>query len=756
MISFTVIKRAGVGTKVYGAIGAIVVLTVAASALAFLSFQRVDSTIHSLVEERYPVVEVSLKLAQAATEALAMAPKLAEVVTEQERAGVVAQLNQSDQRMRALVDELDQRGAIDKAAFLGKIDALSGGIRNADAAARQRIAIEAEKAQKGAQLTKASDTFNEVLLSAADEAQFNLLMGMEDAGKREGDELRDTLKQLTDKELGAYGGDLTLLAEVNKVAGLLREVLVLDRREMLVPASDRCSALSQRASKALKEAEKAGSDPKRRKATEAVLAFATGDGSLLKLRERDFGVRDSLTRSLVAASQAAKQLNGEVERIVAEARSSAESATQSSQSLIGNSKLWLVIIGIFSVIAAIGIAVFYVRPMIVARLRHLWAATTAIAEGKLDTGLDTNGQDEVAGLARSVELFRDKVLELRSAEAQAADQRQAAEAERSRNEAARSVAAAEVQKVADALGAALESLAKGDLSYRVNADLSDEYRQIQDNFNAAVARLQETIRAIAASAKEVSSAAVEISTSTTDLSQRTEEQAASLEETSASMEEISRTVRKNAENAQAASQLAGNTQQIADRGGAVVAEAVQAMSRIEESSHKVGDIIGVIDEIARQTNLLALNAAVEAARAGEAGRGFAVVASEVRSLAQRSSQAARDIKELITNSGAQVAEGVQLVNRAGSSLGEIVESIKRVAAIVAEIATASAEQTSGLEQITTALTQMDEVTQQNSALVEENAAAAKALEGQSGAMDERVRFFQVGESAQPQPQRMAS
>ncbi len=287
-------------------------------------------------------------------------------------------------------------------------------------------------------------------------------------------------------------------------------------------------------------------------------------------------------------------------------------------------------------------------------------------------------------------------------------------------------------------------VAKGDFNVTLpKMELKDEVAQIVSAVGTMIEQVRETIGNIKNSAREVTNASAEISTSTTDLSQRTEEQAASLEETSAAMEEISSTVKKNAENAQHANQSATVTRDVAHRGGQVVAQAVDAMAKIEDSSRKISDIIGVIDEIARQTNLLALNAAVEAARAGEAGRGFAVVASEVRSLAQRSSQAAKDIKDLITNSNGQVKNGVDLVNRAGVALGEIVELINTVAGIVSDIAGASAEQATGLDEINRALTQMDEVTQQNSALVEENAATAKTLEYQAKTMDEQMAFFQV-------------
>jgi methyl-accepting chemotaxis protein len=300
-----------------------------------------------------------------------------------------------------------------------------------------------------------------------------------------------------------------------------------------------------------------------------------------------------------------------------------------------------------------------------------------------------------------------------------------------------------VSKALDDLISMLDSLAAGDLTQRITAQYQGNFAVLKENANKTAEQIGTTIANIKASTREVTNASAEISTSTTDLSQRTEEQAASLEQTSASMEEISSTVKKNAENAQAANQSASSAREVADRGGQIVAKAVEAMGHIEGSSRKISDIIGVIDEIARQTNLLALNAAVEAARAGDAGRGFAVVATEVRSLAQRSSQAAKDIKDLITNSNSQVQQGVDLVNKAGAALAEIVGSIKSVADIVGDIAAASTEQATGIEQVNKALAQMDEVTQQNSALVEENAATAKALETQAQAMGERVAFFQT-------------
>jgi len=284
------------------------------------------------------------------------------------------------------------------------------------------------------------------------------------------------------------------------------------------------------------------------------------------------------------------------------------------------------------------------------------------------------------------------------------------------------------------------------------ADLCGGVNSMLDTMSAVVATITESCGSLATAARE-------IAMGNTDLSQRTEEQASSLEETSASLEELTATVRQNADNAQQANKLAASASDIATKGGSVVGEVVDTMDAITQSSRKIADIIGVIDEIAFQTNILALNAAVEAARAGDQGRGFAVVASEVRSLAQRSANAAKEIKALISDSVAKVDSGSRLVASAGQTMSEIVGSVRRVTDIMAEISAASQEQSAGIEQVNTAVAQMDKITQQNAALVEEAAAAAKSMEEQTEGMARMVAEFTLNDhhapaaSRAPEPRR---
>jgi methyl-accepting chemotaxis protein len=292
----------------------------------------------------------------------------------------------------------------------------------------------------------------------------------------------------------------------------------------------------------------------------------------------------------------------------------------------------------------------------------------------------------------------------------------------------------------------ISAASHGDLTRRLDARLeSPELRAMAEGINTLLERMGGIVRGIRSTATDVNRSAEEISAGNANLSRRTEEQSASLEETASSMEEMTSTVKQNADNAAQASHLALAARDQAERGGVVVNQAVAAMSDIKQSSKRIADIIGVIDEIAFQTNLLALNAAVEAARAGEQGRGFAVVASEVRSLAGRSATAAKEIKGLIQDSVRKVEDGSARVTQSGQTLEEIVASVKKVSDIVAEIAAASREQSAGIEQVNRAVMQMDSLTQQNAALVEQATAAAQSMAGQARELSDNMGRYRTAQ-----------
>jgi methyl-accepting chemotaxis protein len=310
-----------------------------------------------------------------------------------------------------------------------------------------------------------------------------------------------------------------------------------------------------------------------------------------------------------------------------------------------------------------------------------------------------------------------------------------------------------VQSIMRSLSEAVKvsrKIAGGELGGEVHIERRDELGVLLESLKTMDGKLGEIVQGVRNAAGTVGDAADQLTQGNDDLSQRTQEQAAALEETASSMEQMTSTVRRNADSARQANALALNARNQAESGGSVVTRAVSAMAEINESSRRISDIIGVIDEIAFQTNLLALNAAVEAARAGEQGRGFAVVASEVRSLAQRSATAAKEIKDLINDSVGKVKAGSALVEASGQTLHQITTAIKQVSDIVAEITTASEEQSSGIQQVNHAVTQMDTTTQQNAALVEEAAAASKAMQMQARELIESIAFFRIaGHSAAP-------
>ena len=400
-----------------------------------------------------------------------------------------------------------------------------------------------------------------------------------------------------------------------------------------------------------------------------------------------------------------------------------------------------------SLLAAV-VVTLIVRPL---------AATTRsmqrLAGGDLTVEVQgANRKDEVGMLAQSLQVFKDNGIRAVALEAEAAALRDAADAERSRNEAERAREGAENQAAITALARGLDALANGDLTHEVTESVAPRTQQLKDDLNATALRLRETMTTIAAAIEGMTAGTGEFSQAADDLSRRTEQQAASLEQTAAALDEITATVRNTAEGATQAQNVVSAAKDDAEQSSVVMRDAVLAMSEIEKSSQEISQILGVIDEIAFQTNLLALNAGVEAARAGDAGRGFAVVASEVRTLAKRSAEAAKEIKQLIATSSRQVDRGVKLVGETGQSLQRIVGQVTQVHTAVSGIAASAKEQATALREVNTAINQMDQVTQQNAAMVEQSTAASHSLMLETSELSRLTSFFQIGAgSKEPAP-----
>ncbi len=389
------------------------------------------------------------------------------------------------------------------------------------------------------------------------------------------------------------------------------------------------------------------------------------------------------------------------------------------------------------------LAAFAIVRSVVSPIERLKASMRSIADEDVSGDVpETDRKDEIGQMAGVLLVLRDSVKERVDMRAREAEQQERIDSERRGNE-QRMQSGAQAQADAMAtVGSALEQLARGDLTAEISR-ISPEYAKLRDDFNTAVTALRGVIQSISQSTEVVFESAGDISEAANNLSRRTEQQAAALEETAAALDEITSTVKNASDRAAEAREMVNETKGSAAKSGDIVRNAIAAMSRIEGSSSRISQIIGVIDEIAFQTNLLALNAGVEAARAGEAGRGFAVVAQEVRELAQRSASAAKEIKDLIRTSANEVETGVTLVRSTGEALSEIEALVNRVNDTVASIATAAREQATGLAEVNTAVNSMDQMTQQNAAMVEETTAASQTLAQESRELKSLLQTFRL-------------
>jgi methyl-accepting chemotaxis protein len=396
------------------------------------------------------------------------------------------------------------------------------------------------------------------------------------------------------------------------------------------------------------------------------------------------------------------------------------------------------------VAATSGLAFWQARRWVAQPLDWITFTFSRLVEGDLNYDVYEAGRtDEIGRLGVTYRKFRLIAKERLEAQSKTAEQQAIIEAERARSDAERAAVAAEQESFIEALGAGLARLADCDLSFRLTQGVPAAYRRLQEDFNAALEKLEAALTQVRDGAGVISSSTSEIASAADDLSRRTEQQAASLEETAAALQEIMTAVNKNADFAKRAQGIVEVARSEAESSGAIVQKATGAMSRIEKSSNDIASIIGLIDEISFQTNLLALNAGVEAARAGEAGRGFAVVASEVRGLAQRSAEAAKEIKTLILSSKAEVADGVRLVNSTGEALERIVSEVMSISSMVSEIAAGAVEEAAAIKQINIAVGQMDHDTQKNAAMVEETTAASHSLRQEALELTRSVGNFNL-------------
>lgn len=773
--------RIGIAARIYAALGLMTVLTIVASAVAWLSFGRVGTTVQELAGQKMPMVELALELSQAATLSTALAPRFMDVESVQQRAALTNELDRIEARQFDLIRRIAALSGFDMKATQQSVDELSRTINEINDLTGARMRNAAAMNGLLENLGKAGRVFSGVVGSEADEARFNVTMGIESIKGLSGDQLDAAMKTLNDRDFPVFDFARKLEAQVNELMGMLRETAQIPDKARLAIARERFKATAMRIRMELQAAESASPNPFRGQVVEAVIAMGEGRSGIVEMRERDLTTLAEIATTLKTVDSSAATLRGQVEKLVEGARSQAVAASGSTADLIQESKWWLGAIGIGSLLIALSLSLFYVRPAIIGRLNRLWAATRAIADGALETVVDTRGNDEISDISKSVLLFRDNAVALRAAEAakiedevRAQEQRRemmaelgaafgevvaaAAAGDFSRRVQA-NFADAELNALAGSVNELLETvqgglsetcevlaeLSAGHLSTRIEGMYQGAFAELKNGTNALAEEFESTLAKLSETVAAVRSATTEILDGVTDLAERTSEESNAVSMATNQLGAFAGTVKKTASEAAQATGMAEGAENQAQQGEKVVASALEAMQRIRTSSNKISEVIAMIDEIAFQTNLLALNAAVEAARAGDSGRGFAVVATEVRSLAKRSADASNDVKKLVEAAHGDVKVGVGLVEETAQMFEAIVSSVNDLTGLMNGISQTAKNQASDVSAINTEIDGIGSMAHQNAALVEETNAALALTDEQTRALSEHIARFRFRE-----------